>query len=400
MNGRKLRMLACLAAAALVLLGAGNALAKASGPCVDCHTMHNSQDGDAMRVDKDTDGNPITDPARALLKAGSCYGCHGDVAAVNGTWNGDLGRTPRINATDYGTDGVTGDTLAGGSFKWVDVDGEDAKGHNVLDVAEMDALLDFDPPGFNVAFPDNAGGKVNGGTDVAWVSQLTCAGVYGCHGIRQKDGADVTDQFAAVKGGHHSGPTGYCDGSDLPNSYRFLMGIKGVEDNAWEYQPTAIKHNVYFGEARSADTISSKQTISYLCAECHGNFHSGALKLGAGEGTTFAAPWLRHPTDFDMQPLGATVEYADYNGDGSVYSVVAPVAVGGTAFTTATVANDWTWAADKTIVTCISCHRAHGSPYNDLLRWAYNEDDGTTTDAASGDGNVGCFICHTTKDDI
>ncbi|MCK4488054.1 MAG: hypothetical protein KAU38_15015, partial [Desulfobacterales bacterium] len=46
------------------------------------------------------------------------------------------------------------------------------------------------------------------------------------------------------------------------------------------------------------------------------------------------------------------------------------------------------------IVMCLSCHRAHGTPNNDLLRWAY------TMDAGSGTDNGGCFICHTTKGDL
>ncbi|MGB9716198.1 MAG: cytochrome c3 family protein [Thermodesulfovibrionales bacterium] len=42
---------------------------------------------------------------------------------------------------------------------------------------------------------------------------------------------------------------------------------------------------------------------------------------------------------------------------------------------------------------CLSCHRAHGSPYADILRWNYDEmrtGSYTTTDS-------GCFTCHTGK---
>jgi len=50
--------------------------------------------------------------------------------------------------------------------------------------------------------------------------------------------------------------------------------------------------------------------------------------------------------------------------------------------------------ADDAIVTCISCHRAHGSQYADLLRWDY----ATMTAHNGTTGNVGCFQCHTSKD--
>jgi predicted CXXCH cytochrome family protein len=60
-------------------------------------------------------------------------------------------------------------------------------------------------------------------------------------------------------------------------------------------------------------------------------------------------------------------------------------------------------AADgDAIVTCISCHRAHGSQYDDLLRWDYTQcianenvaaDDTITPDC-------GCFYCHRDKDEL
>jgi hypothetical protein len=48
-------------------------------------------------------------------------------------------------------------------------------------------------------------------------------------------------------------------------------------------------------------------------------------------------------------------------------------------------------------VMCLSCHRAHGSPYNDMLRWDY---DGMVAGNGSGGGNdgTGCFKCHSEKD--
>ena len=381
-----MKLFTLLAATALVLFCAGNVLAQAQGACVNCHTMHNSQNGASMMVD-DSAG-----PAPALVRAGSCYGCHGDVDITNGSWTNTTtapGRTPRINADNYGDYGVSGTTLAGGSFYWVDpngsADGTDAKGHNVVGVADLDtAPFSMTPPGWNANFDDN--GQLNGGA-AAWSTQLTCAGTNGCHGDHS-----VADDFAAVKGGHHSGPTGVVDGTDVPNSYRFLKGIKGNEDSDWEYQPTASAHNQYHGEARTADTATNTSTISYLCAECHGDFHSGDGNLGS-DNASWGAPWLRHPTDLDMNDLADTSEYASYNGDKS-YSVVAPVASEDFSAVKASVLV----GAGDAIVTCVSCHRAHGSPFDDLLRWKYNEEGHLMVAANGSSGNVGCFVCHTTKD--
>jgi len=48
-------------------------------------------------------------------------------------------------------------------------------------------------------------------------------------------------------------------------------------------------------------------------------------------------------------------------------------------------------------VTCISCHRPHGSPYPDMLRWDY-ANDCNTGNADTATEPCGCYSCHTTKD--
>jgi len=47
-------------------------------------------------------------------------------------------------------------------------------------------------------------------------------------------------------------------------------------------------------------------------------------------------------------------------------------------------------------VMCLTCHRAHASPYEDMLRWDYTAMIAGSAD--SGDYNTGCFACHTGKD--
>ncbi|MEJ2200991.1 MAG: cytochrome c3 family protein [Desulfuromonadaceae bacterium] len=307
MKGRNVKVLACLAAVALVLAGAGNALAKAKGPCVSCHTMHNSQDGVSVTG---------TGPVEALLAYQSCYACHSGtntgldgLGVMNGTgipYVFDSNGAPLYDNLDDSANSA----LAGGNFYWV-ATVDDTRGHNVLS------------------------------TD------------------------DTT-----------------IDGSTVVQSYRFLLGIVGLEDEDWEFTKDATDHNQYKG---SADTVDGS-TISYLCCECHGQFHTAA----GSNGESGAAPWLRHPTDYDMNGTLGTTEYLDYNVDNS-YSIEAPVAsTDVSAVKSAVLAG-----AGDAIVTCVSCHRAHGSPYEDLLRWDYS-----TMIAGNGSNTDGCFVCHTTKDDL
>ena len=354
-----------------VLMLAAPASAKVNGQCAICHTMHNSQDGAPMAID--AAGAPQTAPNEVLLLRG-CVACH------TGT-NDGTNVIPYVSDTaapTYGVDGTTGNTLAGGSFYWVasqtpGLDGAtaDSTGHNVAtdSMAVQDAILLNNPPGATAAL----------------TAQLRCAGVNGCHG----DSAASSD-FAAITGTHHADDT-VIDGSTTATSFRFLLGIVGLEDSDWEYMPTATAHNQYKGVDRTADTQNDTTTISSLCARCHNDYHNGAGNVGGTNPTTgaFASPWVRHPTDFDMGNTGATAEYRDYGGAGvNAYVVSAPV-----ASNTIGVAplSSITFTGDDAIVTCISCHRAHGSGYADLLRWDYS----AVSAGVSGTG--ACFECHTSK---
>jgi hypothetical protein len=356
----------CIASVFLcaVVLLAAPALAKVEGACSDCHTMHNSEDGSALY------GTPYS----ALTK-GDCVGCH--------TGTNDGGNKPYVLSTGAPTYGATGtevttNTLAGGNFWWVSQAGGDAKGHNVEGIVDADGTITT-PPGFDSGRVA-ADGTTPGST---WASnRLTCGGTYGCHGTH----AAGTDSWGAISGGHHTNASGAITspGTTAPGGYRFLVGIAGYEDSDWEYRPTVSAHNQYMG-VDDPGQITDTSTISYLCAECHGQFHDDTDNIGS------ASPWLRHPTDLDMGSATGT-EYANYNGDGTTYSLIAPVGSDSVASVLSTVTTSS--AAGTAIVTCISCHRAHGTPYDDLLRWDY-----TGISAAGGASDAGCFICHTTKDD-
>lgn len=338
----------------LLLLIAGNAFAGiASGSCVDCHTMHNSQSGASMQYD----GSAT--PSAALLRAGTCGGCHADGVQVNATTANKLTNlVPQVNPET--------NTLAGGSFFWVE-SGTDIQGHSVADLGITDTSTT--PPGFNGTRATEAG------LASTWTGQLTCAGAMGCHGDHAASGG----QFGAIRGAHHEVNLAVT-GASVGTSYRFLNGIVGYEDPDYELSTSDTDHNVYKGVARTAG-VTDTTTISYLCSECHGDFHTDA---GIADGA-LSSPWIRHPTDIQMRSL--TTEAKDY-----AYTVEAPAAVASPAAPTAT-----TYDTDA-VVTCVSCHRAHGSSNDYLLRWTYSTMVAGTTDA--GVAGTGCFACHLTKDGI
>lgn len=317
-------------------------LAAAVGECSNCHTMHYSQ------------GGSLGATPNARLLTATCQACH----------TGDNAAGSRPYVIDTGDPGVT--ALAGGNFYWVNT-GSDAKGHNVSGTANpADAALGNVPPG---------------GTNLGGV--LSCAGTRGCHGGRVS-----ADEMTDMSGSHHGNSAGIITTSatDIGGSYRFLSGIHGYEDTDWELTKSATDHNEYKGYDRygAADSTNTNvTTISSLCAKCHGDFHYGAGKIGLA--STMQSPWLRHPTDFDMDNLDGGSEYAAY-----AFSTLAPPARLTIAAASSSVAG-----TDDEIVMCMSCHRAHGTAYDDLLRWDYSAGNCQTgVDQAA----CGCFQCHTTKD--
>jgi len=344
-----------------------------SGVCSNCHTMHNSQGGEE-EVEIYSGGSLDTtdNPAQNQLLKASCIACHVGTTGATNSHDAPI----ILHTTDPVTQGV-GKTLAGGDFHWVatGLGATDSKGHNVAGISSDDVAIGKTPPGFDTTATPGvlADGSMNGGV-ATWSNQLTCAGTYGCHGNHSDTDADT-----AISGAHH-GNTGGTSAqvSSAPGSvgasYRFLGGIWGLENSNWNFGETASVHNEYYGVNVNTD-YANQATISYSCAQCHGDFHKT---------TGTPSPWTRHPTDITLPSTG---EYASY----TAYSVEAPVA---RSTIPATSGSDVTPSGTTDdIVTCISCHRAHGSPEPDLLRWTYS---GMV--AGGGANATGCFTCHTTKD--
>jgi predicted CXXCH cytochrome family protein len=356
-----------------------------TGQCSNCHTMHNSQNG-IGEVKTYSTGSLLlyqATPQSQLLKA-SCIACHAGATGETGEKN-SFGAPIVLHTSPPGGQGA-GYTLAGGDFYWVSTNlgATDSKGHNVSGLAEADTAIftniGNNPPGWDKNATNGfTFGQVADGED-NWSTQLTCDGIYGCHGQHNSSG---------ITSAHHNNTNLTATQASSPTtvggSYRFLAGIKGLENSDWNWTENSSTHNEYYGvndtsnRNQSNTAYLNKDTISFSCAECHGYFHSHI------DDTTTGSPWLRHPTDV---ALPATGEYSDYNPDSSnQYSVEAPVARPNVPANPSPIVTPGT-----DIVMCLSCHRAHGSPEPDLLRWTYS---GMV--AGSGTSDTGCFTCHTCK---
>ena len=219
-----------------------------------------------------------------------------------------------------------------------------------------------------------------------------CSGSMGCHGTRGGTGQGLSN----LEGAHHQNASGQLSTADnVYNSYRFLSSVKGFEnDGASKWQNVnSTTHNEYFGATTpmsytgcnnaschdASDNIRPENsTMSGFCTTCHGYFHFPDNGGRDGIGDDATAPFNRHPTDVIL-PNGG--EYTS----ATTYSVVSPVArtsVPGSMSGTVTPGTD--------VVMCLSCHGAHATNYDDMLRWDYKS---TTLATAI----AGCGVCHTDK---
>ncbi|MBI5556472.1 MAG: hypothetical protein HY885_02430 [Deltaproteobacteria bacterium] len=339
--------------------------ASVQGPCSNCHTMHNSQDG--------ADMVPGAKGVQQTLLNDDCVGCHTNngTATIVDMGNGD--RVPIVFNTvqpTYPPNGSASSVLAGGNFYWVAQNGGDAMGHNVYGISEADSVLSG--PAWTFFAPGHSTSCSPCHDTLATES----SGCKGCHYPRHhaRDTAEVVE----AAGGWYR----FLGALPAMMANPALYGVKGIEEEDWEQNPSAGKHNGYFGTSAVYDKelFMTRYSIGQFCCGCHGNFHH---EMNSDQPVDYAGAWLRHPSDVVIPDSGEYAAYTDYNP-------LAPVAktdlAGRKNYSGVDLGQD--------VVTCISCHRPHGSPYPDMLRWDYD-----TCVAGTESAECGCFVCHTTKDD-
>ena len=432
------------------------------GDCYDCHTMHNSEGGLPVAiVDGAVSVDPINnllrfdciachanDPTggekKWVMTGGSVVpqvmhgGGSDDLAGGNFAFGagGDTGKVHNVVDLFNQLGGV-----------WEDNAGDPS------DTAEYGA-----PPGTAPAARYHGYSRSVFTLNFSTPFDLfTCAGARGCHGTRSQlipsfstdpgpDNVFGTDDdeacseppceapprtgIAAISGAHHNSydgakdatnypedETAYHDGQRVADGYRFIPGLKGNgnETTRWE-NVSSSEHNEYYGNSSGTFGLAPEPTsgcsichiqghaggsssrsainstlrvpgnsMSGFCSTCHGKFHSsGAGGDYVDNGVSGA--FLRHPSDYIIPNSG---EYASY----TAYDLSAPV-----ARPTLASASSGTVTPGTDMVMCLSCHEAHGTAYDYLLRFDYTKmTAGIYADLATGQAAGGCLACHSTK---
>lgn len=374
----------------LCLSSSVNAAVK--GACSNCHTMHNSQDGEPVKS---------SGPNKFLLdpedSASPCVGCHSSDTNITIYQLGSVSVPVVLCGSEptYPPDGSASSVLAGGNFYWlVNGNGDydrNTLGHNVISIPNVDPDPNTaeGPPGGFSSSDVNSCGYCHG---KGQLGDCTSCHVPKHHNIDHPDG--VYTNIVDEDGGFYRFLGRQKDNEALPptvynniSSFHNNGGVRGIENQYWEQNPSASSHNEYAGETDHSGTLSGGyDSISDWCGGCHGDFHYYTNGSAVGSGS----PWLRHPTDWAIPNSG---EYANAYGDSHVYNPLAPVARPEITDSGTFTGSPGTVRIGTDQVQCLSCHRPHGSPYPDMLRW-----DPNSCQAGSSNSTCGCFLCHTQKD--
>ena len=316
--------------------------------------MHNSQDG--AEVAKDFNGN-LTATPNAHLTVSSCLGCH----------NGYAPGAPNI----FGATAAT--RTAGGTFAASVVGSDPSRVHNVRDIAAANGGPGWttDETTLFTKYPGSDGSKL---TALTGATNLNCAGATGCHGDHS---AANTNSDLGIKGFHHGEKTGY----RYLQSYDGTTGtpIAGLEEATWEYGgATPTKHNVYASDT----TGTANNSISDLCATCHAKFHGTTNTQGTDANGN--SVWIRHPTENLLSSTSWTLASLNIDPDKD------PLAFDPASnYNTVTTASSYDGTSTGAAVACVSCHRAHGTDYSDILRFNYADQVAGSTTTSTG-----CLGCH------
>jgi predicted CXXCH cytochrome family protein len=263
--------------------------------------------------------------------------------------------------------------LAGGNFWWVKegLGGDDTKGHNIFSGEPDDNLI---------SAPMNAVGCEGGGLCHQNLHEevffgVTRQGCTKCHMVTSGSGA-----YGHTTGYHHADDSETVVGTltgDTDGFFRYLVGhmageghgVCGIEDPDWEATPSESVHNEYLGfsgtKTSPGNLSALGHTMTGFCCGCHGYKHE-AQAVPDGN-------WIRHPSGAILCPDGIDgCELASYSTYNPQNPVSRPDLSGGLSDIV---------APDTDMVMCLSCHRAHGSPYPKKLRWHTLS---------------GCDDCHTT----
>jgi predicted CXXCH cytochrome family protein len=350
--------------------------------CDGCHVMHNASGGAAKSSTSRGDAVAAwSNVANMYLLQGSdqsstCLICHGAEKSAN----------LQFSVADMTNSSAPSNRTPGGDFGWVRStfsftnSPSQRHGHNIA-AADFGLEVDHD---LAVA----PGGTWASGTGKKQFACSSCHDPHGRYRMQQNAakpyGVEFTGPFAgssatlpiAASGSYGAEPTGaYAVGS-----YRLLAGqaYSPASNPSFPFPndpPIAVSPTTYNqGEATSEVRVAYGTGMSEWCQNCHTNIHL--------DGYTSGVAGLRHPAGSDaLLHAGQYEVYNRYVASGvmtasSAYTSLVPFEQGTDVSNLAGLKARTTAASilagPKSAVMCLSCHRAHASAFDSMVRWDQN----------------------------
>jgi len=357
------------------------------GECEGCHSMHNSFEG-APNV---TGSAVIGASGPYLLKAqdqsGSCLNCHSDPG-------GSAHYQYSISTPDYSLaagippEGAT----PGGDFGWL-------KKSYTFSIRGSQTIEHGERHGHNIIATDYgyaADGTLSvapGGTYDA--TKLACSSCHDPHGRYRRDatGAISSSGQPIFGSGSYTNSADPVAGVSAVGVYRILGGV-GYKPASYTTvifnadPPAAVSPTTYYNyESVGQTLVVYGSNMSEWCANCHGAMLSNGYTSGMNG--------LAHPAgnNATMDKGYNGIIYDNYNKyltsgkmtntAATSYSTLVPIEFG---------TNDYSVLKAKTLATmgatptsnvmCLSCHRAHASGFESMLRFFYLNEFMTVADSA------------------
>ncbi len=319
-------------------------------------------------------------PYGQLLKS-DCIGCH--TAIGNGS-TGAVPGAPIVYNTikpNYGNshDGYNVG-LAGGNFYYLSAGGANPgtissqrRGHSIAAIPHSD---------------------VTGWPDLGFGEPSSCGN---CH----KNIAQDCKTCHLPAHHKHGDSTSIVDSEDgyyrflgpLPASSEHTWGVMGYEDSDWEKDSSG--HNEYSGEEKTGYF-----SINRFCNGCHVAIYdmTGAWSPSPDHykwatGCLWLPSGYIHSLDSLPQPNTSGNNWDGYGSPSTPdsYNLFFPIARSN--ISTDTYPSDTIYYNTDNVLTCLTCHRAHASPYDKMLRW---DNTKAWADMANDEG---CKFCHKTVTD-
>ncbi len=355
--------------------------------CNACHTMHNSFEGDPMTA------NTAVGTANAYLLIGSdqsstCLNCHYSDSAgsyhIDGPYTADEGVLNMTPGGDFAWVNKTFSWVAWGSPRSSE---GDRHGHNVV-------AADFSHTADATLTTSPGGSYAN--------TDLHCSSCHDPHGkYRILDDAGTIGTTGLPIGESGSYPGAAVTATEALGVYRFLGGsgyspasLAGSHSFTAD-PPAAVVPSTYNrGENTTETRVAYGSGMSEWCGNCHGGFHNDDyptnVRHPAGNSAKLTADVVANYNDY--------VKSGDLTGDVSTsYTSLVPFESGATYSTAdrllmdADAVNDGSRTAGVSTsdnVMCLSCHRAHASGWDSMLRWNGEDEELTKGGVFDQDGRT------------